>query len=62
MKILKELRTVTDSNADNFKKETRNYKEELRKIRKFRKNLENLFAVMKAELNVLNSRKNNSEA
>ena len=35
MKILKELRKVIDRNADCYKKVTRNYKEEPRKIRKF---------------------------
>ena len=34
MKILKELRTDINSNADYFKKRTRNYKEKPRKLQK----------------------------
>ena len=54
MKILKELRTDMNNNADYFRKE-------LETIRMRQEKLENSFAETKAELKALKSRMNNAE-
>ena len=54
MKILKELRTVIDSNAYYCKKE-------LETMRRSQEKLENSFAKTKDELKAMHSRMNNAE-
>ena len=54
MKILKELRTDINSNADYFKKE-------LETIRRSQEKLGTSFSEVKAESKSLNSRMNNAE-
>ena len=54
MKILKELRTDMNNNADYFRKELEN-------IRRNMEKLENSFAEAQTELKALNSKMNNAE-